>query len=160
MPALLMEKIMQAFKDARYKAVSHILNELRNAKHRVFIEVVCSVMLRDEQEQIKKLDVSGLSLAKSLQSRIDQESGLLTLNVSQKACPALVIGNGFIMGSVSVNQMQCDFSIPIGCIVVIKDLTTHEAETFNPFIEINAEAPEQTEQPKPEKKKSHLTLVQ
>lgn len=148
--------MMQVFQEARYKSVTHILNELRNAKHRVFIEVVCFVMLEDENKQVKKADVDGLSVAGALASRIDPQSGLLTLNVSQKACPALMIGNGVIMGSVSVNQMKCDFTIPIGCIVAIKDFTTQEAETFNPFIIVDV----QEDEPKAEVKKPHLTLVQ
>lgn len=158
MPAFLFgDQTMQVFKDARYKAVSHILNELRNARHRVFIEVVCTVMLRDEQDQVIKANVLGLTLANSLISHIDPESGLLTLNVSQKACPALVIGNGVIMGSVSLNQMQCDFSIPIGSIVAIKDLTTQEAEMFNPFLEIDVG--EEPKEETPQTKKPHLTVV-
>lgn len=148
---------MQIFKNARYTSVEFILTELRKAKHRVFIEVICTVMLENENKEVKKAEAYGVRVANALASRINPETGLLTLNVSQKACPVLLIDNGVIKGAVSVNQMQCDFTVPIGCIIAIRDLTEQETETFNPFIEI---AEVQPEQPKPENKKSHLTLVQ
>jgi hypothetical protein len=145
---------MDIFKEARYIAVTHILNELRKAKHRVFIDVLCHVMIENEG-QAKKADVHGLNISGPLASRIDPDSGRLTLNVSQKACPVFVIKDGSISGSVSVDQMQCNFSIPIGAILAIKDLTDQNSEIFNPFIMV---ATEETET-QPEVKRPNLTLV-
>lgn len=154
MPAFLFgDQTMSVFEEARYKAVSHILNGLRNAKHRVFIQAVCTVLSQNENNEIERTNVNGLDLADQLTSRIDPESGILILNVSQKACPALVIGNGVIMGSVSVNQMQCNFTIPIGSIVIIQDHTTQQSEKFSPFISMDLEPQ------KPQTKKPHLTVV-
>lgn len=144
---------MSVFEEARYKAVTHILNGLRNAKHRVFIQAVCTVLIQNEKNEMEKSSVNGLDLDDQLAARINPESGILVLNVSQKACPALLIGNGVIMGSVSVNQRQCNFTIPIGSIVIIQDHSTQQSETFSSFISMDLEPQ------KPQTKKSHLTVV-
>lgn len=151
---------LNSFLTARKHHVRFLIELLWKEKARTYISVLCNVSSDDNK--IHRLP--NIEISNSLENSLNQKTGILTLCVSDRACPTLSWDNDFLYGAVSVNKVHSTFKIPLHYILKIEDRNTGISEQFNPIfstaevqtaLAILAGTAEVEEPKKPR----HLTLV-